>query len=204
MAFIAASGAAPNIQSQLVFRFLAGFFGNTPLTCAGGSLADLWSPEERVLVVPFYAVGIFDGSTLAPVVGGWIAQGAAAGKLSWRWAEWTTLLGSALLLIGIAVSLPETCTPVLLQWKARQIRVRTGDKRYHAPAELDRQPFLKRLGQALHRPFTFLAHEPIVIAIALYLILIYVVLFTFLNGFPSIFGPEGTYGWSHGKQFFGQ
>ena len=196
MVFIAASGAAPNIESQLIFRFLAGFFGNTPLTCAGGSLADLWSPEERVIVVPFYSVGIYDGSTLAPVVGGWIAQGANTGSLSWRWVEWITLIISAVILLLIVLFLPETYAPVLLQWKAHHIRTRTGDQRYRAPIEMTQEPLMKRLKTAMHRPFTFLIKEPIIIAIALYLILVYVVLFTFLNGFPFIFG--NTYEWNSG------
>jgi len=196
MVFIAASGAAPNIEAQLIFRFLAGFFGNTPLTCAGGSLADLWSPEERVIVVPLYAVGIFDGSTLAPLVGGWIAFGADQGALSWRWVEWTTLLISAIILLLILLFLPETYAPVLLQWKAHKIRAQTGEKRYRAPIEMTQVPLAKRLQRAMYRPFEFLFKEPIIIAVALYLILVYVVLFTFLNGFPAIFGK--TYGWNPG------
>jgi len=48
MIFIMASGLAKSIQQQLLFRFLAGFFGSTPLTCAGGSISDLWTPMERV------------------------------------------------------------------------------------------------------------------------------------------------------------
>lgn len=196
MVFIAASGAAPNIETQLVFRFLAGFFGNTPLTCAGGSLADLWSPEERLVVVPLYSVGIYDGSTIAPVVGGWIAQGATSGALSWRWAEWVTLIISAFLLLLILLFLPETYAPVLLQWKARHIRNRTGDQRHRAPIEMKQEPLIRRLQLATKRPFVFLVKESIIMAIALYLILIYVVLFTFLNGFSFIFGD--TYQWGHG------
>ncbi len=44
MIFIMASGLAPNIGAQLAFRFLAGFFGSTPLTCAGGSVGRLDIP----------------------------------------------------------------------------------------------------------------------------------------------------------------
>ncbi|KAJ6020076.1 hypothetical protein N7499_003366 [Penicillium canescens] len=196
MVFIAASGAAPNIEAQLIFRFLAGFFGNTPLTCAGGSLADLWSPEERVIVVPIYSVGIFDGSALGPVVGGWVAQGASSGALSWRWVEWITLCISAVILLLIVLFLPETYAPVLLQWKAHSIRTKTKDSRYRAPIEVTREPLMKRLGRAMQRPFAFLLREPIIIAIALYLVLLYVVFFTFLNGFPFIFG--NTYHWGSG------
>lgn len=45
MIFVMASGLAPNIGAQLAFRLLAGFFGSTPLTCAGGSISDLWNAE---------------------------------------------------------------------------------------------------------------------------------------------------------------
>ena len=61
MVFVMASGLAPNIGAQLAFRFLAGIFGATPLTCAGGSLSDLWSPMERVYAFPVFANAAFMG-----------------------------------------------------------------------------------------------------------------------------------------------
>lgn len=38
MIFVMASALSPNFGAQLAFRFLAGLFGSTPLTCAGGSI----------------------------------------------------------------------------------------------------------------------------------------------------------------------
>ena len=38
---------APNIGCLLVSRFLCGFFGSAPLTLAGGTISDIWGPEER-------------------------------------------------------------------------------------------------------------------------------------------------------------
>jgi MFS family permease len=64
-----ASGLAPNIGAQLAFRFLAGFFGSTPLVCAGGSISDLWNPMERVLAFPVFANAAFTGPLLGPVMG---------------------------------------------------------------------------------------------------------------------------------------
>ena len=61
MIFIIASGLAPNIGAQLVFRIIAGFFGSTPLTCAGGSVSDLFNQRERVLTFPIFAVAAFIG-----------------------------------------------------------------------------------------------------------------------------------------------
>lgn len=65
MASIAASGLSPTVGAQIAFRFLAGFFGSTPLTCAGGSIADLWSPVDRVYAFPVFANAAF----LGPVLG---------------------------------------------------------------------------------------------------------------------------------------
>lgn len=95
MIFIMASGLAENISQQLVFRFLAGFFGSTPLTCAGGSISDMWTPMERVFAFPVFANAAFLGPGLGPVMGGFIAQSSS---VSWRWVEWTTLIMSGLVL----------------------------------------------------------------------------------------------------------
>jgi hypothetical protein len=59
MIFVMASGLAPNLGAQLIFRFLAGFFGSTPLTCAGGSISDMWTAEDRTVVFPIFANGEF-------------------------------------------------------------------------------------------------------------------------------------------------
>lgn len=74
MIFIMASALAPNIGAQLAFRFLAGFFGSTPLTCAGGSVADMWNPLERVYAFPVFANAAFLGPVLGPVIGGFVSS----------------------------------------------------------------------------------------------------------------------------------
>ncbi|KAJ5518581.1 Major facilitator superfamily domain general substrate transporter [Penicillium expansum] len=59
--FIMAAALAPNIHSHLIFRFFAGFFGSTPLTCAGGTVADLWDPLQKTYAFPAYAIPSFLG-----------------------------------------------------------------------------------------------------------------------------------------------
>lgn len=63
MIFVMASGLAPNLGAQLIFRFLAGFFGSTPLVCAGGSISDMWTAEDRTIVFPIFANGEWLGFT---------------------------------------------------------------------------------------------------------------------------------------------
>ena len=95
---------------------------------------------------------------------------------------------SGLVLGLVMLFLPETFPPVLLKWKAKHLRDITGDDRYRAEAEVRMDPFLTRLRRAMYRPFLLTATEPIILLIALYLTVIYIVLFTFLDGYTYIFG----------------
>ena len=193
MIFIMASGLAPNIGAQLTFRFIAGLFGATPLTCAGGSISDLWSPMERVYAFPVFANAAFMGPIFGPVVGGFIGESSL---VSWRWTEWVTLIISGLVLFNVVMFQPETYAPILLKWKAAHLRELTGDDRYRAEVEIRDVSFIKRLGRALYRPFLLTVSEPIIILIALYLTVIYIILFTFLDGYDFVFAQ--TYGFSEG------
>ncbi|KAH6664086.1 major facilitator superfamily domain-containing protein [Halenospora varia] len=193
MIWIMASALAPNIGAQLTFRFLAGFFGSTPLTCAGGSISDLWSPIERVYAFPVFANAAFMGPIFGPVVGGFIGQSSL---VSWRWTEWITLIISGVILVFVILFQPETFAPILLKWKASHLRQITGDERFVAEVEIRADGFWKRLVRALYRPFILTAKEPIVVLFALYLTVIYIILFTFLDGYTYIFGD--TYGFSEG------
>jgi multidrug resistance protein len=193
MIWIMASALAPNIGAHIVFRFLAGFFGSTPLTCAGGSISDLWNPMERVYAFPVFANAAFMGPIFGPVVGGFVGQSSL---VSWRWTEWITLIISGAILVMIVLFQPETFAPILLKWKAAHLRKITGDNRFVAQTEIRANTFWHRLLHALYRPFILVAREPIVILFALYLTVVYIILFTFLDGYTYIFGD--TYGFSEG------
>ncbi|KAB8437371.1 hypothetical protein FH972_025050 [Carpinus fangiana] len=188
MVFIMASALAPNIGAQLAFRFIAGYFGSTPLTCAGGSLADMWDPMERVYTFPLFANAGFSGPVVGPLASGWIAQ-----KLYWRWTEWVTLIASGVILVLLIFTQPETFSGVILSWKAAHLRRITGDERYVAPLEVSAETLTHRIGAALYRPFVMTAQEPIIILITLYLTVVYIILFTFLDGYDYIFAEiHGT------------
>ena len=191
MIFVMASALAPNIGAQLAFRFIAGCFAATPLTCAGGSLSDMWDPMERVFTFPVFANAAFTGPLIGPVIGGYIVQ-----FLDWRWLEWVTLIASAMVLMLVILFQPETFPPILLKWKAKHLREITGDQRYKAEVEIRDEIFFHRLKRALYRPFLLTSREPIIMLVALYLTVVYIVLFTFLDGYTYIFMK--TYGLSEG------
>ncbi|KAK8218026.1 major facilitator superfamily transporter [Phyllosticta capitalensis] len=192
MIWIMASGLAPNIGAQIAFRFLAGFCASTPLVCSGGSISDLYNPLEKTYGFPLYALSAFIGPILAPVIGSYIGPSSL---ISWRWTEWVCLIMSGLVLVICFAAMPETYGPLLLTWKAAHLRQITGDDRFRAEHEIVDSTLFSRLKVAMTRPFLMLT-EPIVMSMTLYLTVVYIVLFTFLDGYTYIF--QDTYGISQG------
>lgn len=127
---------------------------------------------------------------MAPIAGGWIDQ-----HIYWRWAYWIGLILSGFAFLVALLFLPETFSPVLLKWKAQHLRTSTSDPRYAASIEVEHD-FVAHLKRNLSLPITFFTTEPIIIFLGAYLVVIYIVNFTFLNGFSFIF--TDTYGLSPG------
>jgi MFS family permease len=183
MIFTMASGLSPNIGAQLTFRFFAGIFGCAPLTCAGGTISDLWNGLEKIYGFPLFALPAFGGAMLGPVIGSYIGTGNLP---SWRWTEWITLIMAGLVTTNLVMFLPETHPSTLQSWKAQQLRRLLDDDRYQSKAEVAQMTFWKRMKVALTRPF-LLCGEAIVICVTVYLTVVWAVLFTFLDGYTYIF-----------------
>ncbi|KAE8380073.1 MFS general substrate transporter [Aspergillus bertholletiae] len=189
--FIMAAALAPNLPSHLVFRFIAGLFGSTPLSCAGGTIADLWDPVQKSYAFLIYAIPAFGGPVIGQMIGSFIPS-----TLGWRWLEWIMLIMGGAILVAVALLQPETYGDLLLQWKASELRKQTGNPRYRAPLELRPETLQRRIAIAVYRPFAWSYSEPIIILMSLYLTVVYIILFTFLEGYTFIFGQ--TYGLSQG------
>jgi hypothetical protein len=130
---------------------------------------------------------------IAPIASGWIAESP---NLGWRWTEWITLIISAPAFVLAVLFLPETYLPVLLDWKAIGLRRATGDRRY-VSEHAESNTFKTRIKKGLTMPPKFFLTEPVIAVLGIYLILLYVLLFTFLSGFDYLF--KETYGLSTGK-----
>ncbi|KAI1339868.1 major facilitator superfamily transporter [Xylariaceae sp. FL0016] len=192
MIWIMASALAPNFGAQCVFRFLAGCSASTPLVCSGGSVSDMFNGLDKTWGFPIYAISAFGGPMLGAVMGAYIGPSPL---VSWRWTEWTILILSGVVVALIFFFMPETYAPLLLQWKASACREVTGDDRFRSEHEIVEATLFSRLKVSMSRPFVMLT-EPIIIAMTLYLSVVYIVLFTFLVSFPYVF--EYTYGISQG------
>jgi MFS family permease len=64
VAFNGGAAGAPNMASLVIFRFLAGAFGSSVLTNAGGVIADMFEAKERGLALAGFALAPFLGPAL--------------------------------------------------------------------------------------------------------------------------------------------
>ncbi|KAG0657635.1 hypothetical protein C6P46_006289 [Rhodotorula mucilaginosa] len=183
---------AKNVETLLVCRFLAGFFGSSPLTNSGGVISDMFSASERALAVSLYAAAPFAGPVIGPIVGGFVIM-----NTSWHWIFWILTIFSFVMLFSGALN-PETYAPVLLRRRAAALQAETG-KVYRSMYDLHPMfaaPFAVKMKAALLRPFLLLIKEPICSLFALYTAVVYGMLYCFFGAFPLVF--EYARGWSPG------
>lgn len=183
--FVAISGIAPTIEVQLTFRLLAGMMGPTGITTFAGTTADLWAPEHRGLVFTIYSAFTFCCVFLAPVAGGFFGESTS---MSWRWADYITLMVAGISAVLIFLLGPETYAPKILSWRAAILRKETGNNQYRSEHELQLDPLWQRLWRSTYRPFDLLLHELSLVLFTLYLSFLYIVCFTFLTGYSYIYG----------------
>lgn len=80
--FNAGAAGAQNMQTLLIMRFIAGSFGSSPLTNAGGVIADMFSASHRGAAMSIFAAAPFLGPVIGPIVGGFLGE-----TEGWRWVE---------------------------------------------------------------------------------------------------------------------
>ncbi|KAK4691249.1 MFS transporter, DHA1 family, multidrug resistance protein, partial [Lecanoromycetidae sp. Uapishka_2] len=191
--FSFATATSKDIQTVIITRFFTGFFGSAPITNTGGVLGDIWSPTTRGTAIVFYAFAVVGGPTLGPVVGGAVVQS----YLRWRWTEYLTGIIQITILVLDVLILDESYPPRLLVYKARRLRISTGNWALHAKFE-EWDVSLKELAVKFGiRPFQMLM-TPICFSVALYASFVYGILYGNLAAFPIEF--EGERGWN---QFVG-
>ncbi|KAF2434347.1 MFS general substrate transporter [Tothia fuscella] len=183
MLFVLGSALTPTFGGQVVCRYFVGLFADGTLAINGSSVGDQFRPVKRSMVFPVIAWANVAAPVIAPIAGGWIVSNP---KLGWRWTEWTTLIMSAFALLVALLFLPETYLPVLLDWKAQQLRRATGNKNYTSE-HAETASFRKRMKQVLPMPIKFFSSEPVIIVLGGYLVLLYILLFTFQSGFDYVF-----------------
>ncbi|PGH05358.1 hypothetical protein AJ79_06827 [Helicocarpus griseus UAMH5409] len=191
--FNAGCALSSTIEGLIVMRFLAGAFGSSPLTIAGGVLADIWPDKQRGRgMITFSSAPLF-GPVIGPVVGGFLGQSAG-----WRWVQGFLAIMGGVCCILLALVLPETYAPVLLVQRANRLSRMKG-RIFISKLEKGQDKKSLLLGTmkiALVRPWALLFFEPIVLLLTVYMAILYGTLYLFFAAFPIVY--QEYRGWNQG------
>ncbi|KAL2673666.1 hypothetical protein Neosp_012109 [[Neocosmospora] mangrovei] len=120
-AFNVGAACAQTMPALLVLRFFAGAFGSSPLTNAGGVIADMFNHTERGLASSLFGLAPFLGPAIGPIVGGFLGE-----TEGWRWLLGLMAIFTGVFWILITLLVPETYAPYLLRQRAQRLSERTG------------------------------------------------------------------------------
>ncbi|KAK5238300.1 MFS siderochrome iron transporter 1 [Exophiala xenobiotica] len=190
--FNAGAAGANSMATLIILRFLAGTFGSSPLTNAGGVIADMFQANQRGLGMSIFAAAPFLGPVIGPIVGGFVGE-----TIGWRWNEGVMACFTGVLWIFGTLTIPETYSPVILQKRAAALSKRNG-KVYISVLERRQGKTTPKAAfqKSLARPWALLFLEPIVLLISIYMAIIYGTLYMCFGAFPIVY-QQGR-GWSPG------
>lgn len=191
-AFNAGAAGSRNIWTLIIQRFLAGAIGSSPLTNAGGVIADMFASRERGLAMSLFAAAPFMGPVIGPIVGGFVGQ-----TVGWRWVQGVMAIFTGVLWIAGTILLPETYPPVILRKRAQKLSKMSG-KVYKSKGEIQNAntSIAEVFKTSLSRPWILLFKEPIVLLLSIYMAIIYGTLYMCFGAFPIVY-QQGR-GWSPG------
>ncbi|KAI5457088.1 major facilitator superfamily domain-containing protein [Mariannaea sp. PMI_226] len=188
LAFTISCAVAPSLGSLITFRFLAGTFGAAPMTNGGGSIADMFPPEERAAVMAGLSIGPLLGPIIGPVIGGFLTE-----KKGWRWDFWLISIVSGAIFIAMGFLMRESYGPVILEKRAERLRKETGNTQLRSKLDegLSPRDLFKR---SIIRPTRLLVFSPICTIFAVYLALVYGYLYLLFTSMTYVF--EEIYGFN--------
>ncbi|CAA9965750.1 hypothetical protein PTNB73_07025 [Pyrenophora teres f. teres] len=178
------AGASNAWHHVLIARLLGG------LCSAGGSVtlgmvADMFDPEDQQLPILWVSLWSCLGSVIGGICGGPIEQ-----YLSWRWNFWIQLI------LGVTVqavhywTVPETRATIMLNKAAAKKRKANPRSNVFGPTE-DEKIGIKKVLEIMGRPYKMLVCEPIVGFLSLLSGFSDALIFSFLESYGYVFGPEG-------------
>ncbi|KAL7921466.1 major facilitator superfamily domain-containing protein [Trichoderma austrokoningii] len=192
VAFVAGSVGANSMATLLIFRFLTGMFGASPLTNSGGVIADMFPATQRGLAMILFCAAPFMGPVLGPIIGGFISM-----NVGWRWVQGVCSIFIGVVWIVGSIFVPETYGPVILRKRAEKLSEETNNT-YKTIFQQRHSTLTSSeiFRKALMRPWILLFREPIVLIAATYLAILYGTVYMFMPALAIVFQRDR--GWSEG------
>ncbi|QLL32855.1 hypothetical protein HG536_0D03770 [Torulaspora globosa] len=177
-----AVATAKDLQTIMICRFFAGFIGAAPMAVVPGAFADMFDTSARGKSICLFALGVFVGPILGPVIGSYMVQ-----HTTWRWLEYVMGIFAGVVAVLIALFFKETHHPTILVNKARAMRKLTNNWGIHAAHE-NVELSIKEIAQkTVTRPIVMLCTEPVLLFVSVYQSFVYGILYLLLEAYPIIF-----------------
>ncbi|KAH9827293.1 Major Facilitator Superfamily [Teratosphaeria destructans] len=190
--FNIAVAVSKDVQTLMIARFFAGFFGSCPLTVVAAVFSDMFNNELRGIAVASFSATVICGPFTGPFIGGFITKS----YLGWRWTAYIpAFMGFAAAALALFFQ-KESYGPVILVSKASELRRKTRNWGIHAKQEEVEVDLKELLTKNISRPLRILFTEPIVLLITIYMSFIYGLLYLNLTAYSLVFSD--VYGFSLG------
>ncbi|CDK30005.1 unnamed protein product [Kuraishia capsulata CBS 1993] len=180
MLFTMGVGLSSHIREILVLRFFAGLIASPAMAIAGGTITDIWLPQDQGLAMVSFCLAPLAGPVVGPVIGGYVAE-----RKGWKWTLWVNLMFAGVLLPFVLV-VPETYKQIIMRKRAKKRSIKI-----QKPPYTFGQFMMILLFITLLKPMQMLVVEPIVMVFSVYIAFVFAVLFGFFEAYPVIF--RGTY-----------
>ncbi|KLP08485.1 related to multidrug resistant protein [Fusarium fujikuroi] len=184
-----ATALSQNMPMLIVFRFLMGFTGSTPVTNGSGTISDIFPVQERGKAMAVWAMGPLLGPCIGPLAGGYMVE-----AIGWRWVFWLIAILTGFIAALCYFAAPETYAPTLLRAKAAKLKKETGNQDLYSILDKDGLTPKERLRNASIRPMRMLfTHLPVFI-LSLYVAIVYGVLYLMFSTFTFVFAQQYGFG----------
>lgn len=105
-----------SVEVLIFWRSIAGFFGSVSIANGGGTISDMYEPNQRAGIFGWYLLGPLLGPGIGPLLGGIILQ-----NLSWPWLFWILTMICAVPITGAFFFLRETYIPAILSARKKKL-----------------------------------------------------------------------------------
>lgn len=178
-----------NTAQMMVFRFIGGLFGSSPINVGAGVISDLFDTRERNVALAGFTLAPLLGPVIAPVIAGFIVD-----HKPWRCVFYVLCIFNFAVAFAGLFFFKETYSPRLLKLKANHLRKSTGNTNLHTIYEITNQSFSRRMTTTMTRPVKLLFTHPMVIGLGSFLAFIYGFMYLLIITFPTMF--KENYGFS--------
>lgn len=185
-------GAARNIETVIVARFIAGVAASTGGTLVGGTVADLFDAGDRGLPMSLYSFCAFGANGFGPAACGYVEL-----KKGWRWIQWYQMIVAGVISAALILFTRETRASVLLSRRAGKMRQELGDDRYQCRSDAERSSLAVLMRVSMTRPLYLLGTEAIVASFSAWAAFTYGSVFLLVEAVPLIF--KNVYGFNEGE-----